>query len=228
MHTGCGAYIVQLERATTTDGAVETPTTVYAKTNAGVCETEPNLIYEPNWLLVQLYNLGQAVDAGTGISGVAFTAFTHTNDKVYLRANGCVLYQYSGNTAQNPVTSVSAVWPVLGANGVFHNTVPCAPSPETPPSPPAMPPPTVPALCDNTCVGIIDTASKKQWVTGGACDSPNNNCVANSIDPNAGPVYSFSGNGICEDGGSNSVSDNFYFLCALYTLNSTHVHAIPH
>ncbi len=119
LETGCGEYVVQLERSVTTDGASAGKQVAYTKAASGVCDTVPNPTYAPTWPLVQLNDPGQlvATDADTG--GITFTVFSHTDQKVYLRANGCVLYQYSGNTASSPYQAISAVWPVLALDGTF-------------------------------------------------------------------------------------------------------------
>ena len=201
LDSGCGDAVLQIARSVTADGAVATATTAYVKMASGSCETTPQPAYGPTWPLFQLHDLGQQVQADVDTGDIEFATVLHSDGKVYLKADGCVLYQYGGNTAQSPFQAISTTWPVMKPDGTTLHKLPCAPPSAPPPGPPTSPPP---CACSNECAGLSYTAGVvEQWASGGWCDTQGG-CDHTTV---------FQGNGVCEDGGSGSVNEFTYFFC---------------
>ena len=207
LDSGCGDAVLQIARSVTADGATAAASTAYTKTLSSCahppcgCETTPQPAYGPTWPLFQLHDLGQQVQANIDTGDVEFATVLHADGKVYLKADGCVLYQYGGNTAQSPFQAISTTWPVMKPDGTTLPKLPCAPPSAPPPGPPTSPPP---CACSNECAGLSYTAGVvEQWASGGWCDTQGG-CDHTTV---------FQGNGVCEDGGSGSVNEFTYFFC---------------
>ena len=213
---GCGGEVLQI------DGY-----SIYV--DGTPCSATPNMAITGAFPLVQGANIQQSITIATGITA-AVTSFLHSDGNTYLRVNNCAVYKYTQDTSTTPYLGVSLATPIVMAHGYGQTSI-CAPPPPSPPHPPESPAPSPPCACSNTCAGLRDDGGAwtrngvtedsdgssriLQTAQGGWCDTTVDGACLMPSSGGSAPV-SYSNNGICEDGGSGSVSNERYYMCQFH------------
>ena len=202
-----------------------TASSVY--TRGEPCDTVPNEAIGGAYQPVTLEHNQHVITWSAEVTA-DLTTFEHSDGVMYVRSNGCVVYQYAQDTTSQPFLGTSLATPIVMSNGDAQTSV-CAPPPPSPPRPPTSPSPLSPCACSDACAGLRDDGGV--WTRNGVlndddgsgrilqtadfgyCDTTvDGSCLPASYPGSSGAV-SFANNGVCEDGGSSSEHEEDYYMC---------------